>query len=107
MAIYRSISRHSRTLFAALSVLLLGVPMAGQAPVSAPTDPLPRVSVTAGRSTIIETTFDVTRIAVTNPVVADAVVVRPREILVDGKAAGTISLIVWGGDRRVQYDVSV
>jgi Flp pilus assembly secretin CpaC len=45
---------------------------------------------------------------VTNPAVADAVVVKPREILVDGKAPGTISLIVWGnGDRRTQYDVVV
>lgn len=66
-----------------------------------------RIAVTAGRSTVVETTFDITRIAVTNPTVADAVVVRPREILVDGKAAGTISLIVWGDDQRTQYDVVV
>ena len=50
---------------------------------------LPQVSVTAGRSTIVSTEFDVTRIAVTNPEVADATVVRPREILIDGKAPGT------------------
>jgi len=66
-----------------------------------------RIAVTAGRSTVVETTFDITRIAVTNPTVADAVVVRPREILVDGKVGGTISLIVWGGDQRTQYDVVV
>jgi pilus assembly protein CpaC len=68
---------------------------------------LPQVSVTAGRSTIVTTEFDVTRIAITNPDVADAVVVRPREILVDGKSAGTISLIVWGTTERIQYDVVV
>jgi pilus assembly protein CpaC len=68
---------------------------------------LPQVSVTAGRSTIVSTDFDVTRIAVTNPDVADATVVRPREILVDGKAPGTISLILWGDNTRVQYDVVV
>ena len=68
---------------------------------------LPQVSVTAGRSTIVSTDFDVTRIAITNPEVADAVVVRPREILVDGKAAGTISLIIWGATERIQYDVVV
>jgi pilus assembly protein CpaC len=67
----------------------------------------PSVSLTAGRSTVLTTDFDVTRIAITNPVIADAVVVKPREILVDGKAPGTISLIVWGGDRRVQYDLVV
>jgi pilus assembly protein CpaC len=68
---------------------------------------VPQISVTAGRSTILSTEFDVTRIAVTNPEVADATVVRPREILVDGKAAGTISLILWGDNTRVQYDVVV
>ena len=46
-----------------------------------------KVQLTAGRSTVLATDFDVTRIAVTNPAVADAVVVQPREILVDGKKA--------------------
>ncbi len=68
---------------------------------------LPQVSVTAGRSTIVTTEFDVTRIAVTNPEIADATVVRPREILVDGKAPGTISLILWGDTTRLQYDIVV
>ncbi len=66
-----------------------------------------RVVLTAGRSTVLTTPFDVTRIAVTNPLIADAVVVQPREVLIDGKSAGTVSLIVWGGDQRRQYDVVV
>jgi pilus assembly protein CpaC len=66
-----------------------------------------RVNITAGRSTVLATDFDVTRIAITNPAVADAVVVEPREVLIDGKAPGTVSLILWGSDRRVQYDVIV
>ena len=66
-----------------------------------------RVPVTAGRSTIVPTDFAITRIAITNPEVADAVVVQPREILIDGKKAGTVSLIVWGADRRAQYDIVV
>ena len=43
----------------------------------------------------------------TNPAVADAVVVTPREVLVDGKGPGTTSLIIWGAGGRVQYDVAV
>src|SRR6202021_1802932 len=69
--------------------------------------PFKRVSLTAGRSTVVDVAFDVTRIAVTNPAVADAVVVQPREILIDGKASGTISLIVWGSGQRLQYDLVV
>ena len=66
-----------------------------------------RVVVTAGRSTVVPTKFEVTRIAITNPEIADAVVVQPHEILVDGKRAGTVSLIVWGADTRQQWDVVV
>jgi pilus assembly protein CpaC len=66
-----------------------------------------KVPLTAGRSTVLSTDFDITRIAVTNPAVADAVVVQPREILIDGKSAGTVSLIVWGSIDRRQYDLVV
>jgi pilus assembly protein CpaC len=66
-----------------------------------------RVLLTAGRSTVLNTPFEVTRIAVTNPAVADAMVVQPREVLIDGKGPGTVSLIVWGGDQRRQYDIVV
>jgi pilus assembly protein CpaC len=67
----------------------------------------PKISLTAGRSTVLTTEFDVTRVAITNPAIADAVVVQPREILIDGKAPGTVSLIVWGASGRIQYDVVV
>ena len=67
----------------------------------------PKVTVTAGRSTVLTTDYDVTRIAVTNPAIADATVVQPREILIDAKTSGTISLIVWGTGKHVQYDLVV
>jgi pilus assembly protein CpaC len=56
---------------------------------------------------VLTVEFDVTRIAVTDPAIADATVVAPREILVDGKGPGTVSLILWGGTRRSHYDVVV
>jgi pilus assembly protein CpaC len=66
-----------------------------------------RVVLTAGRSTVLRTDFDVVRIAVTNPAIADAAVVQSREILVDGKAPGTISLIIWSATDRKHYDLVV
>jgi pilus assembly protein CpaC len=94
--------------------LIAGSVAAGaQAPVQSQT-PAPRdepgvrkIELTAGRSTVLDTDFDIMRIAVTNPAVADAVVVAPREILIDGKSNGTISLIVWGSGQRMQYDLVV
>ena len=89
--------------FAASSSLRAQVPTAA----SFRTDQAERVLLTAGRSTVVTTEFDITRIAVTNPAIADAVVVKPREVLVDGKSAGTVSLIVWGGEIRKHYDIVV
>ena len=67
-----------------------------------------RVVLTAGRSTVLRTDFEIVRIAVTNPAVADAVVVQNREILVDGKTPGTVSLIVWSSSNdRKHYDLVV
>jgi pilus assembly protein CpaC len=66
-----------------------------------------RVSLTAGRSTVLQTDFDIIRIAVTDPAIADATVVQAREVLIDGKAAGTVSLIIWGTTARRQYDVVI
>src|SRR5687767_1022824 len=68
----------------------------------------PRITLTAGRSTVLTTDFDIVRLAITDPAIADGLVVAPREVLVDGKAAGTVSLILWGANNsRRQYDVVV
>jgi len=89
-------------------VLVAVVGCVAGAPVGAQSaDPVERVLLTAGRSTVLLTDFDITRIAVTNPAIADAVVVKAREVLVDGKGAGTVSLIVWGDTVRKHYDVVV
>jgi pilus assembly protein CpaC len=82
-------------------VALAGALAGAQAP------PVERVSLTAGRSTVLFTDFEIVRIAVTNPAIADATVVQPRQILVDGKSPGTVSLIVWSADDRKHYDLAV
>ena len=103
--------RNSRRLSALLTAALIystAQPLGAQAAQQQAASPgVERLIITAGRSTVMTTDFDVTRIAVTNPAIADATVVAPREILVDGKAPGTISLIVWGVARRSQYDLVI
>jgi pilus assembly protein CpaC len=78
---------------------------AQQAPAPAPA--IEKVPLTAGRSTVLMTDFDITRVAVTDPAIADATVVQPREVLIDGKMPGTVSLIIWGAAERRQYDLVV
>lgn len=86
--------------------LSVALPSAQQEAAAAP-GPIQKIPLTAGRSTVLATDFDITRIAVTNPAIADAVVVQPREVLIDGKSAGTVSLIIWGTTARRQYDLVV
>src|SRR5262249_54777739 len=102
----------ARSLVAALAVAAaVAIPLAtvasGQLSTADQSIATVKVSITAGRSTVLATEFDVTRIAITNPGVADATVVEPREVLIDGKAPGTVTMILWGTDRRVQYDIVV
>jgi pilus assembly protein CpaC len=107
----------------------VGVPLAlsGQAPAAqAPTAPEPaaaapgqaptvatqetnggRIRLIAGRSTVLTTAFDITRAQITIDTVADITPVTPRELLIDGKTAGTISLYVWGLGTRVHYELIV
>ena len=67
-----------------------------------------QIRLAPGESTVLTTAFDVERFSIPNPDIADALVVRAREMLIDGKQAGRVSLIIWGpADERVHYDVVV
>ena len=101
----RHISRKSSAFATAALLYLMAQPTAAQQPAQA--GGFDKIKITAGQSTVMTTDFDVTRLAVTNPLVADATVVQPREILIDGKAAGTISLVLWGSGRRTQYELII
>ena len=75
---------------------------------SSAVSPAVNVMVVVGGSTVVKTEFPITRFALNNPGVADATVVDQKELLVDGKATGTVSLIVWGqGQKLMQYEINV
>lgn len=69
--------------------------------------------VMVGKSLLINTTERLKRVSVTDPAVADAIVVTPTQILVHGRSAGEVSLLIWDElersrsfDLRVDVDVS-
>jgi pilus assembly protein CpaC len=67
-----------------------------------------QIHLLVGRSTVIHTNRAITRVSVTTSDIADAMVTSPRELLVHGKASGTISMLVWDDAGRItSYEVIV
>jgi len=66
------------------------------------------MTLSIGRSVVLDRSADVTRISISNPDVVDAVAVTTREILVNAKAAGLSSLVIWSKNgERTMYAVTV
>jgi pilus assembly protein CpaC len=66
------------------------------------------VSLARGTSTVLVSPVPFHRVSVADPDVAEAVVMTPREVLVNGKSLGTTTLVIWdaAGSRRI-YGVEV
>jgi pilus assembly protein CpaC len=71
-------------------------------------DPEQVVSVSKGASVLMVNQAAIQRFSVGDPNVAQAVVVSPTEILINGKVLGTTSLVLWdGGGTPHLYSVEV
>ncbi|HWE86686.1 MAG TPA: pilus assembly protein N-terminal domain-containing protein [Terracidiphilus sp.] len=66
------------------------------------------LSLVAGRSVLLDCAQPVERVAVGNPLVAEAVAISPSEVMVNGKGVGLTTLIMWerGGNREF-FNVTV
>jgi len=75
---------------------------------ASPAGPPGKLVVTVGKSLIIDSPMKIQRISVANGDLIEAVAVNPKEVLINGKAAGETSLIVWQeGGNRLLYDLTV
>jgi len=64
--------------------------------------------VMVGKSLLINTTERLKRVSVTDPTVADALVVTPTQVLVNGLAPGEVSLLIWDElERNRSFDLRV
>ena len=67
-----------------------------------------QVSLVVGRSTVLNTGTPITRVSLTSADIADALVTSQTQLLLHGKAPGTISMFVWNRDGVVhRYEVNV
>ena len=64
--------------------------------------------VASGKSLTVDLQAPVTRVSVSNPAIADAVVVSSQQLLINGLSHGTTSLVLWfkGGSSR-SYNLTV
>jgi len=66
------------------------------------------VSLVVGRSAVLNTAMPITRVSLTSADIADALVTSTTQLLLHGKAPGTISMFVWSRDGVVhRYEISV
>jgi len=84
------------------------------APEATPAAPPPEargsapLRVMVGKSLLINTTERIKRVSVTDPTIADPIVVTPTQILVHGRAAGEVSLLIWDDlERSRSFDLRV
>jgi pilus assembly protein CpaC len=101
--------RHRRT--APVSVSLLAAALllfaGAQFPALGAAPGLIRLDVTIGKSQVLNLQEPFTRVSVTNPAIADVFVVTPNQILINGKAVGTTSLVAFYPAKTVFFDVVV
>jgi pilus assembly protein CpaC len=66
------------------------------------------ISLMEGRGELLRFQNDIARVVISEPKVADAVVVSPREVMVNAKGPGHTTLIVWeNGAEPVRWEVNV
>jgi pilus assembly protein CpaC len=70
--------------------------------------PAREISLLEGRGELLTFKNDVTKVAISEPKFADAVVLSPREVMVDAKSPGRCTLVVWEtGADPVRWEIQV
>src|SRR5580698_1435919 len=67
-----------------------------------------QLTVTVGKSLIIDSPLQIKRLAFANGTLVEAQAIGPKEVLLNGKAPGETSLTIWQEDgTRLIYDLTV
>ena len=106
--------RHAAVVLAGIALAGIVIALAPMHAQDAAPDPAQAVSTPAvltvevGKSLLVESALPIERISVGYGDIAAASAVTPREVLLNGKAPGVTSLIVWQrGGGKVFFDVKV
>ena len=71
--------------------------------------PLPSTSMTltAGRGELLQFPDETSRVSVSDPAIADAIVVSTHDVVVNGKTPGNTTIMIWHGNNVSPYAVAV
>ena len=74
-----------------------------------PAIPLPAtaITVTAGRGELLQFSDETSRVSVSDPNIADAVVVSTHDVVLNGKVPGNTTILIWHGNNVSPYNVTV
>ena len=66
------------------------------------------IKLTVGQGELVQFQQDISKVVVSEPKIADAIVVSPREVMVTAKGTGKTTLVIWeDGKGPARYDVQV
>jgi pilus assembly protein CpaC len=83
-------------------------PLAGQADRPQSADEPQVLHIMVGRSLVVTSPTRIKRVSIADPTIADAIVVSPYQVVVDGKSPGGVSLLLWDeSDQSQAFEVSV
>jgi len=72
------------------------------------TAPVRDMSLLIGRGELMQFNREVTRVAVAEPKIADAIVVSPHEVMITAKGLGKTTIVIWeAGSLPARYNVDV
>ena len=116
LALYSKRSYFAHVLLATLAVLTIGIASTVQAQEttydasfsSTVKEAIP-INVLVGQSRVINFDRPIGRFSISNPDIAEAVMVRPDQVLVNGKAYGQVNFIAWekSDSKFIVFDVFV
>src|SRR5207249_6189121 len=71
--------------------------------------PLPprAITLTVGRGELLQFSDDTSRVSVSDPAIADAIVVSTHDVVLNGKGPGNTTIMIWHGDNVSPYNITV
>ena len=86
---------------------VISLPVPSQPVATHPVEKGKLLELLVGRGELLSFPHDVKNVATAEPKIADVIVISPREVMVNAKAAGKTTVIVWEDGNPIRYNVDV